>query len=53
VEGRSAEYATGDLLSEVLPEEDEDGEGEDEEADDSDSSGSSDGLDDFGDEELL
>ena len=53
VEGRSAEYATGDLLSEVLPEEDEDGEGEGEEADDSDSSDASDGLDDFGDEELL
>jgi hypothetical protein len=51
VDGRSSEYATGDLLNEVLPEDEEEGEGEEAEEEE-DSVLNADGLDDFGDEEL-
>lgn len=49
VEGRSAEYATGELLAEVLP---EDEEAEDGDEEDLDGESDEDGMDDLGDDEL-
>ncbi len=54
VEGRSQEYATGELVGELLPEEDEEGDGEEgEDGEDVDADASGEGMDDFGDDELL